>query len=143
MDVREREIWVGLDVGSRRIGVAQAERRAGLPSPWFTLNRRGVQADVERLRQRWGGAVVGVVVGLPLTDDGREQRSTRLARQIGDALVACGLTVHFQDERYTTLEAERRMAEAGVPRRRRDALVDEWAAAIILEDWLSERDARS
>jgi len=134
---------VALDVGSRTVGVARADRVSRMATPWFTLSRRGVRQDVDRLCKRWADLDVEiVVVGLPMTEDDTEQRATRLARQIGSALSERpGLTVHYQDEQYTTLEAERRLREAGISQRRHRELVDAWAAAVILEDWLAACDA--
>jgi putative Holliday junction resolvase len=132
--------YVALDVGSRTVGVAQAQTAVGIPMPLFTLERRSVKKDTAALQERaLGPDVEAVVVGLPVEDDGSERRSAKLARQIGDAVAALGYVVHYQDESFTTVEAERRLVEAGVDARRRKAMIDQVAAAVILEDWLEER----
>jgi putative Holliday junction resolvase len=81
-----------------------------------------------------------VVVGLPYELDGTETRSARLARQIGEAVAATGMTVHYQDERFSTVEAIDRLGQAGVYGERRKAAVDQIAAVVILEEWLKGRD---
>jgi putative Holliday junction resolvase len=81
--------------------------------------------------------VRAVVVGLPYELDGAEGRSARLARQVGEALgSASGLQIHYQDERYSTVEASRRLREAGHSAKAQRKIIDQAAAAVILEDWL-------
>jgi putative Holliday junction resolvase len=81
-----------------------------------------------------------VVVGLPLEEDGTAGRAVRLARQVGDALGALtGLPVHYQDERYSTLEASQRLSQQGLSSRQQREIIDQAAAAVILEDWLREQ----
>ena len=133
--------YLALDVGTRTIGVAVADVAIGLPLPDRVLARKGVAKDAalvaELCRTR---RVVAVVVGLPLDLEGAETRSTRLARQVGEAVgAATGLPVHWQDERYSTLEAEARLQSAGVDGRARRGLIDAHAAVVILEDWLRGR----
>jgi len=109
--------------------------------PLQTLRRKGVERDLDALFKALGSAEVeGFVVGLPLDDAGNEQRSTLLARQIGEALgVRTGKPVHYQDESHSTIEAEFRLREAGIRESEWPELVDSWAAAVILEDWLENR----
>ncbi len=82
-----------------------------------------------------------VVVGLPLELDGTEERSARLARQIGEALAASGLSVDYIDERYTSVDAERHLLRADVSRKRRKEVIDQVAAVLILETWLRQNSA--
>lgn len=137
------EVFVGLDVGTKTIGLARADVRSGLATPKLTLGRRGVKQDVARLLEtvgRWGVVVQAWVVGLPLELDGAEGRSCRLARQIGAALAeATGVPVHYQDERFSTTEATRRLRERGLDGRQIRQQIDHAAAAVILEDWLKAR----
>ena len=135
-------LTVGLDVGTRTIGLARMDRRTGLAQPWMTLSREGVKTDVRRLQSMLrtveGGPVAALVVGLPLELDGAEGRICRLARQVGDALAAAtGLPVHYHDERYSTVEASRRLYEAGYDSRQQRDIIDQAAAAVILEYWLA------
>jgi putative holliday junction resolvase len=134
-------LLLALDVGTRTIGVATARRDVSLVSPKFTLARSGVKKDVALIQERCiTPDVSAIVVGLAIQDDGTEGRSARLARQVGDALAeATGLPVHYQDESYSTVEAETRLRQAGHDARRIKELVDQVAAAVILEDWLAEQ----
>ena len=129
---------LALDVGTKTIGIARVQAGARLVSPHSTLSRKGVRKDVARLLTICTEqSATEVVVGLPYELDGTEGRSARLARQIGDALAeATGLPVHYQDERYSTVEASRRLQEAGHSARDQRSIIDQAAAAVILEDWL-------
>jgi putative holliday junction resolvase len=133
--------FAGLDVGTKTIGVARADAEAPIAQPWTTIQRSGVKADCDRLLALFADAYPEVVVvGLPLGLDGAENRSTRLARQIGDALVAKGLSVVYEDERFTTVEAARLLHESGRDARAQRSVIDQSAAAVILQDWLDSRD---
>ena len=129
---------VGLDVGSKTIGLALLDLKSGLARPLQTLSRQGVDRDVDALlRLIEGEDVAEFVVGLPLDESGLEQRSSKLARQVATALSArTASPVHLQDESHSTLEAEHRLREAGVREARWKEVIDSWAAAVILEDWL-------
>jgi putative Holliday junction resolvase len=130
--------FVGLDVGTTTIGLARADERSRMAFPLSTLSRKGVRNDVQRLiEQLRRDRVLAWVVGLPIQLDGQEGRSARLARQVGEALAATtSLPVHYQDERYSSVEAELRLMSAGLDGRQRRERIDQAAAAIILQDWL-------
>lgn len=134
-------VILGLDVGRRTIGVASADRSLGAATPRFTLGRRGVTKDVAALIERAvDGTVEALVIGLPLHDDGTEGDGCRLARQVGEALAgASGLPVHYQDETLSTATARDRLRAAGLPDKKQRAVIDQVAAAVILEDWLAAR----
>ena len=130
---------LALDVGTKTIGVAITDGLGLLAHPVCTLSRRGVNKDTDKLM-----AVIKehdveeVVVGLPYELDGTEERSARLARQIGEAVrERAELPIHYVDERYSSVEAERRLIEAGVSRQKRKEIIDQAAAVVILESFLS------
>lgn len=134
---------VSLDVGTKTIGIAATDPLRILASPVETLSRRGVRQDMERLRPHLERLAPDlIVVGLPYELDGSEARSARLARQIGEAIVETfGLTVVYQDERFSSVQAERMLIERGVSRTRRKQVIDQAAAVVILESWLREQAA--
>lgn len=129
---------LGLDVGTKTIGIACSDASGLLASPVRTLSRRSVAADVEVLAALVAERGVDrLVVGLPYELDGSEARSARLARQVGDALAArTGLPVVWIDERYSSVDATRQLVAAGVSRARRKQVVDQQAAVVILQSWL-------
>lgn len=130
---------LALDVGTRTIGLAVTDPGRSFVFPVSTLARRSVAKDVEQLarvcRER---RVTALVLGIAVDDEGRLGRSARLARQVGDALVAAtGLPLAEVDEGYTTVEAHTRLQAAGVRAADRRPMVDQEAAVVILELWLA------
>jgi putative Holliday junction resolvase len=126
---------VGIDLGTKTIGVAVSDARRTLATPLETLPRGKFGADAEKLRaiaaHRGAG---GFVVGLPRNMDGTEgpraQASRAFARNLSRAL---GLPVALWDERLSTAAVERALIEADASRRRRAEVVDRMAAAFILQ----------
>lgn len=135
---------MGVDYGRRRVGVALGDASGALAVPLTTIRRRaGKRAPVGRLLElatRHG--VRRTVVGLPLDPEGRESEWTEEVREFAAQLAARGgFPVEFQDERYSSVEAEARIRSAGLPRKKKEnkARIDAAAAAIILQDWLDDR----
>ena len=129
---------LALDVGTKTIGVAVSDPLGMFAQPVTTVARQGVRKDTEVLQalvQEKGADTL--VVGLPLELDGTEERSARLARQIGEALhQATGLPLHYVDERFTSVDAERKLIAMNVSRKKRKAVIDQVAAMLILESHL-------
>lgn len=136
---------LGLDVGTKTIGIALGLVRLSLAEPLSTLSRKGVKKDVVQLSQLCRQhQIQQIIVGLPYQLDGTEGRSARLARQIGDALgIDTGLPVIYFDERFTTVEASRRLQDSGVNSRNQKQMIDQVAAMVILEDWMSHQTSGS
>ncbi len=132
---------IALDVGTKTIGVAVSDPLRLFAQPVQTVKRRGVKKDTAvliGLIQKYDAD--HVVVGLPLELDGTEERSCRLARQIGDSVgEASGLPVTYTDERFTSVEAERDLIAAGMSRKKRKDVIDQAAAMKILERWLADQ----
>jgi putative Holliday junction resolvase len=79
------------------------------------------------------------VVGLPIELSGKEGRSARLARQVGDMLAEkTGLPLVYHDESFSTVEAETRLQTLGKNEQQRKEMIDQIAAVVILEDWWFE-----
>ncbi len=131
-----------LDVGTKTVGIARCAVGTRLAHPQHTLRRRGLKLDVPALCDIFAswGRVETVVVGLPYELDGTEGRSAKLARQVGEAVAARGFAVDYQDERFSTVEASRRLHAGGMDSRRQKHVIDQAAAAVILEDWLGRQD---
>lgn len=132
---------VSLDVGTKTIGVATCDPAGRFVLADRTITRRGVAKDAAEIARICSEKqATRVVVGLPLTPEGQEARSARLARQVGEAVAATtGIPVDYQDERYSTVEADWRLREAGLDGRQRREVVDAAAAVVILEDWLARQ----
>lgn len=130
---------LALDVGTKTIGVAVTDRLGMMAHPVCTIRRRSVVRDTQSLLPMIEEREVDrVVVGLPFELDGSEGRSARLARQVGEAVrEATGLIIEYVDERYSSVDAERRLIAADVSRARRKQIIDQAAAVCILESYLS------
>lgn len=133
---------LGLDAGTRTIGVAVSDPTATLASPLTTIRRTGLRADLQALAALIAEHHVDrLVIGWPLQPDGREGPITRKVGALADAIAAhTGLPVEKWDERMTSKLAERYLIEGGARRETRRQVVDKVAAALILQGWL---DARS
>lgn len=133
---------MALDVGTKTIGIAISDPLRMFPQPHSTLSREGVNKDVARLAPLIAELEVDhLVVGLPLELDGTEERSARLARQVGEAVrEASGLPLTYIDERFSSVEAERFLIEADLSRKRRKQVIDQGAAIIILRSFLDHGD---
>lgn len=130
---------LALDVGTRTIGVAVTDPARRHVFPVSTVARRSVRRDAEAIAELCRGrGVTQLVVGLSRDDDGAENRSAHLARQVAAAVVALvPVPVAWVDEGYTTVEAHTRLGAAGVRAADRKPMVDQLAAAVILELWLA------
>ena len=139
---------IGLDVGSKTIGVAVSDDLQLCAHAVRTLARRGTKADVAQvlvLCKQYQTQVA--VVGLPLHYDGegedmKEGHRASRVRVFGDALAAAGVTVHYHDESYSTVAAQEVLLEADLSRSRRKEVVDRLAAAVILQAYM-DRESRS
>ncbi len=129
---------MGLDVGTKTIGIAISDPDQRLASPIQTLSRRSVRIDTARLQALADErGIAAVVVGMPFELDGSEGRSARLARQVGEALgELTGLPIRYVDERYSSVEAERQLIAVDMSRRRRRRVIDQAAAVLILQSYL-------
>ena len=130
---------LGLDVGTLTIGVAATDSLGMMAHPILTITRRSVVRDADEVAKIARDRKVDrVIVGMPYELDGTEERSARLARQIGERVAeVTGLPVEYVDERYSSVEAEARLIQANVSRSRRKEIIDQLAAVIILERWLA------
>ena len=130
---------LGLDVGSKTIGLALSDTRRVIASPLETLRRKGRFRDDAALL----GAVIerhevgGLVIGLPLALSGGDTSRTQSVRQFARNLLALhDLPTAFWDERLSTAAVTREMIAHDMTRRRRAEIVDRVAAAYILQGCL-------
>ena len=129
---------LGLDVGSKTIGVAASDELGLMAHARVTLRRKGTRAD--------GDAIAGlveqeqaerVVVGLPLTLEGDVGPRAKRVLVLVEALRArLAVPVETWDERFSTAAVERALIDSGMRRARRKEVIDQEAAAFILQGWL-------
>ncbi|MBV9827802.1 MAG: Holliday junction resolvase RuvX [Alphaproteobacteria bacterium] len=130
---------MGLDVGTKTIGMALSDTRMIIASPLETIRRRGrFRDDAELLFALIDRhAVGGLVVGLPLTLEGRDGPRTQSTRQFARNLLSLrDMPAAFWDERLSTAAVTREMIAADMTRKRRAEIVDRVAAAYILQGCL-------
>lgn len=136
---------VGLDVGSKTIGIAVSDELGIAAHPRETLPRAGTDPDVASVLAVIGEVeAVAVVCGIPYELSGREGPRARRVRVFVDALRAAlppTVELHEWDERFSTAEAERVLIAGDVSRQRRREVIDQQAASVILQGWLDGRRA--
>lgn len=126
---------VGLDLGTKTIGVAVSDAGRRVATPLSVIRRKKFRADVESLLQLIASSEpAGLVLGLPLNMDGSEgpraQATRAFARNLADLV---DLPMLLWDERLSTAAVERTLIEADSSRARRAEVVDKVAAAYILQ----------
>jgi putative Holliday junction resolvase len=125
---------VGLDVGTRTIGLAICDAGWHFAGPAETIRRTKFTKDLEALRAFVTHEhAVGIVVGLPLNMDGTDSPRTQSVRAFARNLAPLALPILLWDERWSTQAVERAMIEADVSRARRAEKIDALAAAHILQ----------
>ncbi len=127
-------VLIGIDPGSKTLGIAASDRLRMIASPVTTIRRTKLAADLQALFALCDERrATGLIIGLPLNMDGSEGPRAQSARALArNILKARDLPVAFQDERLSSAEAERAMLEADLSRARRAELIDASAAAVIL-----------
>lgn len=126
---------LGLDVGSKTLGLAMSDVERSLATPLETIPRGKFTKDAERIRshvERY--RIGGFVAGLPVNMDGSEGSRAQATRAFVRNLVrTLPLPVAFWDERLSTAAVQRALIEADASRARRAEVVDRMAAAYILQ----------
>ncbi len=133
---------LGIDFGTKRIGVALCDSNGTLATPYETVQRSGnVASDHRRLLALVDEAEAAfVVVGVPyaLRDGsvGAAAEAILEESEVFRKVLPEGCELHFQDERLTSVTAEQRLTEMGIKGPRRRQMVDQIAAAVILQTWI-------
>ena len=143
LTVPQSGVLLGIDYGTRRVGVAVSDRDQRFSSPLHNHDRHGVQVDerffrkvVEEYRP------VGLVVGLPIHLSGDESEKSREARKFAEWLgTVTGLPYTFQDERFTSFQAEKLLLAAELSKKKRKERMDKLSAQILLQTFLDARIA--
>lgn len=133
---------IALDVGDVRIGIATSDIMGIIASGYETYVRKGGEADYEYIADFCKTHDADeVVVGLPVNMDGTEGPRAELTRAFAEELESHlgGIPVKFQDERLTTVQAERMLIQGGVRRDKRKKVIDKVAATLILQAYLDSR----
>ena len=130
---------LGLDLGSKTIGLAISDSNLVVSSPLITINRKKFTIDAETLITLINERMVGgLVLGLPVNMDGSEGPRAQSTRQFAQNLIEkIDIPIVFWDERLSSAEVERILInEIDMSRKRREQVIDKMAAGVILQGFL-------
>jgi putative holliday junction resolvase len=141
----ERGALIGLDLGTKTVGVAASDPDRRLAAPVETIARKRFSDDAARILELAGERrAAGFVLGLPINMDGTEGPRAQATRAFARNLAKLTeLPIALWDERLSTAAVERALIEADVSRSKRKAVIDQHAAAYILQGALDRLALRS
>jgi putative Holliday junction resolvase len=131
---------ISLDVGDRRIGVAVSDRTGFIARPLTILSRKGQEADIAAIKRLiTEQEAAKIIVGLPLSLDGRVGPQAEKVRRFSEALgTSLFIPLELYDERFSTAAVKEHREEPGIKRKKKRAPDDAEAAAVILQSYLDE-----
>ena len=128
---------LGVDHGDRRIGLALSDPIPIIASPLKTLtvniHQDAINEIIALIEEH---EVVLVVIGLPIGMKGQDTQQTKHVNKFADKLTTIGIKVAFQDERLTSVSAKRSLLEQNKKASKNKGLVDQTAAAILLQQYI-------
>jgi putative holliday junction resolvase len=131
---------LGLDVGSKTIGVALTDEAGIAAHPLVVIERKGTDKDVSAIQTLVAEHDIRqIVIGMPFELSGKIGHRAKRVQEFANALqskLGDGVKLHEQDERFTTAQAERVLLDADLSRQKRKQVIDQQAAALILQGWL-------
>ena len=132
---RKTLAWMGLDLGTKTIGVAVSDRLLSSATPLHTVRRKKFSTDAQALLDVITNRDIGaIILGLPRNMDGSEGPRCQSTRAFARNLSALtNLPIGYWDERLSTVAAERALLEADTSRKRRAEVIDHVAAGYILQ----------
>lgn len=132
---------LGVDPGSKRVGVSLSDEDASFASPLTTLPHVDEATTVKALCElAVTHSVDTIVIGLPLRMNGLEGPEAKRARKFGAVLKkASGLSVVLWDERMTTMAAERELRGVGMRGEKKRSQIDQTAATLLLQSYLDAK----
>lgn len=136
---------LGIDLGSKRIGIAVSDRSGTIAGPLTVLQRSGDRSvDHRRIKALIEEEEAErLVVGMPFSLDGSIGRAAQGAMdEVTEMASVVGVPIDTWDERLTTVTADRTMIEAGMSAPARRKVVDKVAAAVMLQGWLDSQGER-
>ena len=135
---------IALDIGTVRIGIATSDIMEIIASAYEVYRRKNLDFDVRYIAELVSKLDAGeIVIGLPLKLDGTEGQSVEMAKTFGEKLSELvDVPIVYQDERLSTVSAERILIESGVRREKRKDKIDSIAATIILQTYLDKKSLK-
>jgi len=132
------ERFLGIDLGSKKVGLALTDEMNRIAFPYKTIQRKNLYAELENIVQEYN--IKGIVLGYPLNMDGSEGEKAQESKSTAEEIEAkTKISVHLIDERWTSVQAKRIIHSAKKKPSKNKEEIDEIAAAIILEAFLEKR----
>ena len=133
--LRHEARLLGLDVGTKTVGLALSDVTRAIATPYDTIRRTKFTADAKLIQEAIEKNQVGaLVIGLPINLDGSEGPRAQSTRAFARNLARhVAVPIAFWDERLSTAAVERHLIEADASRKRRAEVIDRMAAAYILQ----------
>ena len=132
---------LGIDYGDSRIGLAMSDPLKIIASPFKTIRNEGnekcLQVFQSLIKEK---DVEAIVVGLPMGLKGQETVQTKKVRAFSDLLYTLKLPIHLEDERLSSVSAEKSMIQQNIKTGHNKGLIDQRAAAIILQQFLDKQN---
>ena len=135
---------IALDIGTVRIGIATSDIMEIIASAYEVYRRKNLDVDVKYIAELVSKLDAGeIVIGLPLKLDGTEGQSVEMAKSFGEKLSELtSVPIVYQDERLSTVSAQRVLIESGMRREKRKDKVDSVAATFILQTYLDKKSLK-
>ena len=135
---------IALDIGTVRIGIATSDIMEIIASAYEVYRRKNLDIDVKYIAELVSKLDAGeIVIGLPLKLDGTEGQSVEMAKLFGEKLSELvKVPIVYQDERLSTVSAQKILIESGMRREKRKDKVDSIAATIILQTYLDKKSLK-
>ena len=129
---------LGLDFGDKTIGIAVSDKSKTIATPIITIKRKGVVKDIEKLLSILEEYDVGgIILGLPLSLDGSENKSTEKVRKFAQEIKKYkDINIAFQDERYSTDVIYKELRKNSLSKDKIKKKIDQMAASYILQGFL-------
>jgi len=134
--------FISLDIGQARIGLASGSVKSGFVFGRGYIERTDLKTDISLISELMKEEnATSIVVGLPIKSDGFDSKQTQRVRAFARSLQSAGFDVIFEDERYSSKIAKSSLLASGLSKkkRREKGLVDEAAAIVILENYLTKQ----
>jgi putative Holliday junction resolvase len=132
---------LGIDYGDSRIGLAMSDPLKIIASPFKTIRNEGNEKCLQVFQSLIKDKdVEAIVVGLPMGLKGQETAQTKKVREFADLLYALKLPIRLEDERLSSVSAEKSMIQQNIKTGHNKGLIDQRAAAIILQQFLDKQN---
>ena len=138
---------IALDVGDKTIGVAVTDELNIAAHGVTTIERIGIRKDCDKVMDyireyNCDTCVIGLNIRLDGTESPQTEKVYEFRRMLENKMRSAGLAhvkIEYQDERLTTVQAERILLEADLSRKRRKEVIDKQAAVLILQNWMASK----